>query len=175
MLLHKEHYRGDRVPELIDAALEARGAISVQLRGQPRLVDFTQFKPRGHYTSSPSLSRYFRAMMWLGRADTGFWLTAGGPALNLDVDPDRELKAAAYLATLVERSGATPAYRDLDALYELFVGKSDNLTVSAMAQAHKRAGGALDKLRAELEQHPDAEQRITSSIPARVKRAIYAV
>jgi hypothetical protein len=29
--------------------------------------DFTQYKPRGYYTSSPLLSAYFRAMMWMGR------------------------------------------------------------------------------------------------------------
>jgi hypothetical protein len=31
------------------------------------LEDFTQYKPRGHYTNSEKLSRYFRAMMIYGR------------------------------------------------------------------------------------------------------------
>ena len=32
----------------------------------PYEVDFSQFVPRGHYTRSPLLSRYFQAMMWFG-------------------------------------------------------------------------------------------------------------
>ena len=33
------------------------------------LFDFSQFKPRGHYTNSRLLQRYFKAMMWCGRVD----------------------------------------------------------------------------------------------------------
>jgi hypothetical protein len=29
--------------------------------------DYTQYKPRGHYTASEALRNYFKAMMWLGR------------------------------------------------------------------------------------------------------------
>jgi hypothetical protein len=34
-------------------------------------IDWSQFKPRGHYTSDiyPQLAMYFRAMMWLGRTE----------------------------------------------------------------------------------------------------------
>ncbi|KAG3101802.1 hypothetical protein PI124_g11907 [Phytophthora idaei] len=34
-----------------------------------RTVDFSQLKPRGHYTKSEPLKRYFRAMMWFGIVD----------------------------------------------------------------------------------------------------------
>ncbi|MCR4439561.1 MAG: DUF3160 domain-containing protein [candidate division KSB1 bacterium] len=37
------------------------------LFGPDYLEDYTQYKPRGHYTRSDSLKHYFRAMMWLGR------------------------------------------------------------------------------------------------------------
>ena len=162
--LHKEHYRGDRVPELIDAALEARGAISVQLRGQPRLVDFTQFKPRGHYTASEELSRYFRAMMWLGRADTGFWFTSGSPTLQEQVDTERELRAASYLARVLEDSRSLDAYRDLDSIYRLLVGESANLTLDVFLPAVHRARGSSAALLADLERQAGAKQRIQSSI-----------
>src|SRR5260370_27270863 len=33
------------------------------LFGRERIVDFSQFKPRGHYEKSEELKRYFRAMM----------------------------------------------------------------------------------------------------------------
>lgn len=32
-------------------------------------IDYTSFKPRGHYTIRPELERYFRAMSWLGSAE----------------------------------------------------------------------------------------------------------
>ena len=38
----------------------------VELYGGRRSLDASQFKPRGHYTKSETLKRYFRAMMWLG-------------------------------------------------------------------------------------------------------------
>jgi hypothetical protein len=34
-----------------------------------QLEDFRQFKPRGHYTKSPELERFFKAMMVLGRVN----------------------------------------------------------------------------------------------------------
>ncbi|KAL3674831.1 hypothetical protein V7S43_000758 [Phytophthora oleae] len=41
----------------------------VELFSTLRIVDFSLFKPRGHYTKSESLKNYFRAMMWLGIVD----------------------------------------------------------------------------------------------------------
>jgi hypothetical protein len=41
-----------------------------------RVVDFSQFKVRGHYTHTARLGRYFKCMMWLGRIDIP---VAGGP------------------------------------------------------------------------------------------------
>ena len=37
-----------------------------------RYVDFSQFKPRGHYAGDSTLEAYFRAMIWLGRTDLRF-------------------------------------------------------------------------------------------------------
>lgn len=34
-----------------------------------RTIDFSQFTVRGHYTQSVELSRYFQAMIWLGRTE----------------------------------------------------------------------------------------------------------
>ena len=34
---------------------------------QQHNIDYTQFIPRGHYTRSPELTRYFKAMMWFGQ------------------------------------------------------------------------------------------------------------
>jgi hypothetical protein len=44
---------------LVAQALEAKRLARVELFGRPRLVDFTQHAPRGHYASAP-LDAYFR-------------------------------------------------------------------------------------------------------------------
>lgn len=41
--------------------------IACQARGACTCEDYTQYIPRGHYTVSEELTRYFKAMMWLGR------------------------------------------------------------------------------------------------------------
>jgi len=46
---------------LIDANLPAKSAVMGYAE------DFTQYKPRGHYTRNESFRRYFRAMMYVGR------------------------------------------------------------------------------------------------------------
>ncbi len=37
--------------------------------GDSKDVDFSMFKPRGHYEQSVEMQRYFRAMSWLGRTE----------------------------------------------------------------------------------------------------------
>ncbi len=46
--------------------LQASGAGSAFLRYN--MLDYTLFKPRGHYTRNPRLKKYFKAMIWLQSA-----------------------------------------------------------------------------------------------------------
>jgi len=46
--------------------------------------DYSQYKPRGHYTKNGALAAYFRAMMWFGRIH--FLIAVSGPATL----PDKE-------------------------------------------------------------------------------------
>src|SRR5262249_36982763 len=90
----------------VDATLKAVAALQLDecfpLFGQPRAVDFSQFKPRGHYTDSERLMRYFQCVMWLGRVDLR---VAGGPFQDagdacggeLHRAPPRELGTAIVL------------------------------------------------------------------------------
>lgn len=45
--------------------------------GTKSTEDYTQYKPRGHYTKNSALESYFRAMMWFGRIH--FLIAAPGP------------------------------------------------------------------------------------------------
>src|SRR5262249_34091950 len=58
----------DRVSRTL-AACPRLGLERFDLFGQRRDVDFSQFKPRGHYEKAEPLRRYFRAMTWCSRID----------------------------------------------------------------------------------------------------------
>ena len=79
--------------------------------------DYTQYIPRGHYTKSEELKRYFKSMMWYGR------LTFR----QKDVDETR----SAVLMTMALNEGQNQA--SWDKIYQptnFFVGKSDDLGYS---------------------------------------------
>lgn len=85
------------------------------------VVDFSQFKPRGHYTKSETLKAYFRAMMWLGRTD---FRVAGSP----DFASPRELGTAMILTELLSKSETVGAWTVADKIIRAFVGIPDSMT-----------------------------------------------
>lgn len=108
--------------------------------GGKRAIDYSQFKPRGHYTASPALARYFQALMWLGRADTGFVLAPPDKNAGIVADDERELRSAALLALTVEQSGEQARFEAMGRAIDFMVGSSDNLTVSQLLGALRAAG-----------------------------------
>ena len=112
------------VTALYNACIQAGAAQPVELFGSTRQVDFSQFTPRGHYTDSPGLTRYFRAMIWLGRID--FRLLESDLAGELQLNR-REAEAAVALRTLMDDS-ARQSHRLVDALVTAFVGEHDYMT-----------------------------------------------
>ncbi|MEO7425147.1 MAG: DUF3160 domain-containing protein [Fibrobacteria bacterium] len=99
-------------------------------------VDWTQFKPRGHYTRSVKLQQYFRAMMWLSRADLS--LQIGGPADSYGKTTKANItlmkKSSLAIWDAVVNSGSYPAWRDMTAVIAFMVGKSDGLSIDGMGQ-----------------------------------------
>lgn len=71
---------------------------SVQLFGSERQVDFSLFKPRGHYAASEKLSRYFQALTWLGTVD---FRVAGGEIPEEDI---YQLQCALVLVHLMRKA-----------------------------------------------------------------------
>ena len=76
------------------------------------------FVPRGHYTKVTILKRYFRTMMWLGRADCGW-----------NINSDRELGNAVLLVELLTKTNSIKRLQTLDELINFMVGRSDNLHI----------------------------------------------
>jgi hypothetical protein len=90
------------------------------------LVDFSQFKIRGHYTESERLGHYFQAIIWCGRMD----LRVAGPT---DLASPRELGTAIVLLDLLVRSGQLELWRNVDNILQVFVGRSDYLNFDQLA------------------------------------------
>jgi hypothetical protein len=104
------------------------------LYGGRRPIDYSQFKPRGHYTKSSRLQSYFRAAMWLGRPDCGFQVLPAHPESGIQNQSQRELRDAVLLIDLLKTSGQAPRLAALDHVLELLVGSSDNLRPQQLAE-----------------------------------------
>src|SRR5205814_110731 len=103
----------------VNETLRACDALRLQqfdLFGRERAVDFSQFKPRGHYEKSEALRRYFRAMMWCGRIDLRVADKSGQASA-------RELGAAVILHDLLRRSGKSKDWQQFDLVLQTFVGR----------------------------------------------------
>lgn len=142
--------------------------------GGTRFVDWSQFQPRGHYTKTPGLMRYFRTMMWLGRADTGFNVLPPDPAAGNDVDADRELRAAIAVTLLLKQTGGDAALASMDHVLGFMVGKSDNLSIFGMQKLVEDLGlnsigdaldaDTFDKIKGALKTGKYASQMIRSQL-----------
>lgn len=90
--------------------------------------DYTQYKPRGHYTRSEKLQRYFKAMMWYGH--TAFYINPRAGDITPDEAIDLTRRAALVSSTLVG-----PAREAWLSVYEptsFLVGRADDLTIEDM-------------------------------------------
>lgn len=90
----------------------------VTFAGAKRRLDFSQFKPRGHYEKEEVLRRYFQAMMWLGRTDFQF------SADKID-EAKQQIAVTAVLHELLKRSGKWERWQEFDRVMGPFVGQTD--------------------------------------------------
>jgi hypothetical protein len=111
-----------------------------ELYGRPRRIDYSQFRPRGHYTKSLLLRRYFRAMMWLGRVDCGWVISRPDPQSGVQADVERELGNAVLLSELLVKTDTVKRLKALDDIINFLVGQSDNLSVFALLQIRQEQG-----------------------------------
>lgn len=118
--------------EALVAAVRAEQRATVQFMGNPVDIDFSQFKPRGHYTAREPLERYFRAMSWLGLVDLRL--------VDELVDVKREEAAARALVSALSRSGRKSAYEAFERFYRAHVGRPNALSPVDLAGICEQAG-----------------------------------
>ncbi len=111
------------------ALIEAHGGVSISpvwdREGVPqdeRLIeDYSQYVPRGHYTRSDALKRYFKAMMWYGRMTY---------RLMDDFETQRSLLLVQALRSSTAADGrpATTLWQNIYEPTAFIVGKADDLS-----------------------------------------------
>jgi len=125
--------------------------------------DYSQYKPRGHYTRSEELKRYFKAMMWYGH--TAFWVNPKNP--DVDEALARRLTRQAVLTTLALTGDTEQSWKAVYEPTSFMVGNADDLSAADMRPAMGVAFGSqtpalndlgsdakIDALRAELSKLP---------------------
>lgn len=113
-----------QVEALYADCVAAGPAKAVRLFGEDRELDFSQFKPRGHYTDTLTLRQYFRAMIWMGRLDLRLVEADPSGATKLN---RHQAELVVALRTLMD-DDARQAHAKVDAVVTAFVGEHDYMT-----------------------------------------------
>ncbi len=94
----------------------------------PFKLDYSQYVPRGHYTRSEDLKRYFMALMWYGQVPFNVYKDDSGREL----DKKQITKALLMTYALFLENGDDPDHILWEQIYAptvFYVGKADDLTV----------------------------------------------
>lgn len=82
--------------------------------------DYSQYRPRSHYTKNERMKNYFRAMMYLGRM--GFY-----PFIDGNISSNN-IRGALILSQIIEENPEIKKeYLEISRIIDLIVGKSDDL------------------------------------------------
>mmetsp|Transcript_109853 Transcript_109853/g.218176 ORF Transcript_109853/g.218176 Transcript_109853/m.218176 type:complete len:828 (-) Transcript_109853:137-2620(-) len=112
----------ESVKRILSQIKSQSGSAKLKMFGEDIAFDFSHFKPRGHYTKTPGLSRYFAVMMWLGR-------------VQLPIRSEQALGGVLTLVESLKRAEVLTAVENLDSVLQAFVGESDSATVGQLHAA----------------------------------------
>lgn len=122
-------------------AIDAAQATEMPLFSQGcRQIDFSQFTPRGHYTESESLQRYFQAMIWLGRTEIYLSAPHTDTCAPTPADVRRQSVLALLVAEAAQTGGARQPLDQAEQMLALFAGAPDNVTLDGLATLADEAG-----------------------------------
>lgn len=112
-------------------AINTQVAAPLNLYGETRTIDFSQFTVRSYYLNSTALTRYFKTMMWCALADfryAGYSTGAPGSGTNAL----RELSGAVALELAMRNAGVFSNWFNFNRTLEMFVGTPDSLTFAQL-------------------------------------------
>ncbi|MCA9650007.1 MAG: DUF3160 domain-containing protein [Myxococcales bacterium] len=113
-----------RAQAILDAA-KGRSVASLSLFGATYDYDFSQLTPRGHYEDDPVLTRYFQAMMWLGRTDLPMVLYPPGEPAQLNRSA---VEGAVLLHEMMSQADAYERWARIDSVIGRIVGERDSMS-----------------------------------------------
>ncbi len=93
-----------------------------------KMLDFSQFTVRGHYTENIDLKKYFKAMIWFGRIE--LYLIAPKPVSVNEQQPEdirRQIIDAMFVLEAVEQTNVLSDFEAIDNILKAMVGESDNV------------------------------------------------
>jgi hypothetical protein len=130
-------YRGQQGDPAVDQAAQvildqinaAAGRATLSILDPDVEEDFSQYKPRGHYTGDSLLEGYFRTMMWLGR-------------ITFRAKSDTETQTALLALRALQSSG--DAFKDWQSVYDtlgFLVGPTDDFGPAEYAPLAEKTFG----------------------------------
>lgn len=127
----------------------ASGLFPVDLFGRTRMVDFSQYTPRGYYAHHDELIPYFKAFMWLSRLELNLVSRSSrSSAPGIVPDPretPREAMTAVALARLVEEAKVAANLAEIEDTLQTLGGKREDVGVSTLLGLYRKTGsGKLD-------------------------------
>ncbi len=94
--------------------------------------DYSQYVPRGHYTSNDSLKRYFKAFMWYGRM--GFYFLPEQSFVNAtDIDSSRINMIRTSLLIyneIKDNPRLLNIWKYINKITDFYVGSSDDISIN---------------------------------------------
>lgn len=109
--------------------------------GSAYIEDYTQYKPRGHYTQNEKLKAYFRAMMWFGRINFPL------PESSRDSSDSREslaqnmFKIGIYINDIVmQEDSLYTLWKSVFEPITVLIGESDDLSFDDLIPLWKSVG-----------------------------------
>jgi hypothetical protein len=158
----------DEIYELAKAELEliqkaegmTKSPLFTPLR-QELINDYSQFKPRSHYTKNDVLKSYFIAMMWYGRM--------GFPVQSPDLTRDALIITGQINNLNVGDVKLSKMWSDMSAVIDFFVGEVDDLTAYQYSGLIAKVYGAdnlTDKNFADSAKLDEFIQKAKEELPA---------
>lgn len=109
-------------------------------------LDYTRYRPRGFYTKTPALQRYFRAVSWL-------------QSIPFRIGNDEELVSIVMMGNGIADSSDYDKKKELDVVFwafHQFVGPGDDLSLLSLTHTHhsdiflEDVQGGISRLREEV-------------------------
>lgn len=95
-------------------------------------LDYSQYRPRGHYTRSEDFERFFRAMMWYGQVPFNLLAEDGGGKAVIDREPAVRALLMTYgifMGGNKEGKSDIELWEQIYAPTAFYVGCADDLTI----------------------------------------------